>query len=499
MGNAQSQTENEISENAKFIDGDDDEVPHDIYQNVTATQMLEPQIYNRERLEEGLMKTPGSAKQSSRQDDDNDSNSSSEIEDIEGLSTSDEEDFERLENETLQTERDSMRKYPDEENSEGLFGRGSPNSDDGGDDEYEDWPLEFMQTYDRDVFFVRRHKTPSSMFVVAKRSTPLITFCRHIFTLQVDEERIIKNLSPKSFPEDATDAEIVRSVPGILARVVSDVLHEPPQFVVPLDDGSSVRVLGTDSDPIAERAENVDLPLAAAPVQIFDPIDADYEERIDAAKRMQSSSSSHNLLQVIDNKVNRNQLKQFITTGNRLPFDKTASPGFSEASPVHEGEEWFVVNRQYYYMWKAFERTCWGNGNFLIEINTRLSTLPDNTYMLGVDIEQPNVNKYSAQQEHRVLSRILETYKKTVHLEAVITQKHAMIRNLCDAACAKLDDESMRLVSAAVGIEATSSECEALRNVADACSLLRTVETLQKEMDELRKVRPFITQETNPF
>jgi len=500
MGNNLSLPENDII--TRNYD-DDEDTPTDIYRTVSSTRMIPPPVYNAAGLEEGIVPTPGSGTTKKQNDDDDnddedESTNSDDLNENDINSTSaadgdDEDYYDRLNEETLQTERDSMIKRADEDDDIGRLG--FDNSVSENEDEYEDWPLEFMQSYDRDTFFVRRHKTPSSMFVVAKRGTPLVIFCQHIYVLQLEEERTIRNLNPKSHPTTATDEEIVRSVPGILARVVSDVLHEPPQFVVPLDDGSSVRALGNDSDPIAERKEDIDIPLRVAPIQILDPVDADYEERIAAAKRMQSSNSSQNLLQKIDDKVNHNQLKNFVTTGNRLPFDTAASPGYTETSPVQEGEEWFIINKQYYFMWKAFERTCWGNGNFLIDVNTRLSSTPDNTYFFGVDMEQSTVNNYSAQQEHRVLEKILTMYKRTVHLEASISNKYAVIRNLCDAACAKLDEVSLRHVSVAVGAEATNDQSEALKNISDAASLLRSLETIQRELDELRKARSFLMQE----
>jgi len=86
-------------------------------------------------------------------------------------------------------------------------------------------------------------------------------------------------------------------------------------------------------------------------------------------------------------------------------------------------------------------------------------------------------------------------YKKTVHLEASISNKYAVIRNLCDAACAKLDEVSLRHVAVAVGAEATNNQSEALKNISDAASLLRSLETVQKELDEFRKARSFLMQE----
>lgn len=426
-------------------------------------------------------------------DDDDDEEHSDDLRDVddhdEEKATNSDDYFEKLQNETLEAERDSMRKRSDEEESdeEGNKQFVYPTSDTV--DEYECQPLEFTQSFEENVVFVRRHGVPSSTFVVARCDTPVVRFCKHIYLLQHREDELIKSYQQSPLPAQSTDEVIVQSVPGILACVSREVLHEIPKFSVPLDDGTEAVVIADDGDPIAEHPENVDVSQKVAPVVILDPCDADFAERKAALDKMQTTNTSTNLLRKIDNKVNYNQLKRFVTRGNRLPYDAKPSPGFSDVSPVLEGEEWFIINRQFYCMWKAFEQVCWGNGNFLMDVNLRLATMQSNAYFLPIGIDRSDGVSYTASQEHAVLEKLFLLYKNTIALESQITTKLAIVRNLCDAVTSKLDAATVKTINDIAGHTATEKQSDALKNLTDAAYLLSNLDAAHKEMDELRKQR----------
>lgn len=326
----------------------------------------------------------------------------------------------------------------------------------------EEMALEFAPSHERDIYLVRRYRYPRSMFVVAHDSTPLLAHLRHIGALEIECRRVVESMHPPALRANASEEEVAEYIPGILARVAKEVLQEPPQFIAPTDEGGKVRVFrDDDGDPVPARADGVSLPLAAAPLLVIDRADADYHERLAAARHMQSevTSGGENALRDIDNRLKNGHLQRFRVTGNRLQYGDEASPGWDGVSPVteHEDDVWWIVNLHYYLSWRAFEQSCEGNGNLLATINTRLSMIDEKTFFFPLALDNKNGSSdsgavtYSARQEHAVLMRMLEMYRKTLVSEAQIDTTHAHIRNLVETSIGVLTPDAMKAINNALG------------------------------------------------
>jgi len=365
------------------------------------------------------------------------------------------------------------------------------------DNNAEDMALEFSQSHEKDIYFVRRFRYPSSMFVVARGTTPLIAYLWHIAALEQVFRRQVDTFNQMSLPIDASQADMDVFVPGILARVATDVLQEPAQFIVPVDDGTRTRLFPTqDGDPATARRDGIELPLSTAPLLVIEPIDRDYNARMEAARRMQASPPSNgaNALRDIDNRLKAGHLRQFTVTGDRVPFGERPSPGWESASPVlDETDVWWVVNLHYYLAWRAFEQTCEGNGNFMSMLNVKLHTLPETSYFFPIKMDREKM--YNVRQEHEVLQRVLEEYRRTLKEEAEIDALHLQLRNLMEVTLGALDAETMRIILASLGGSNTwMKAADALSNLNTAFNTLQKVQTRLAELDAARSRRSYTVQ-----
>lgn len=363
------------------------------------------------------------------------------------------------------------------------------------DDEFDYEALEFFQTNEPNIYVVRRHKNPDSMFIVAEQSTPLVLYCRHMAVSENEFMRTIRHTNVATLPTNASDEQIRKHVPGILARVQREVLHEPVHFNVPLDDGSTARFRETSGDPLEKVNEFPVMSKKVAPIQILDPVDPHFETKLKAVERAVETGMEVNVFEKIDMQFKEDNLKQFTQVGTRLKFDEQPSDGFTETSPVEdENDTWLVVSMHYYYAWRAFEKTCEGNGNFLMALHTKLNTLSDSTYFFPRKIDGTERLIYTATQEHAVLNRALESYKLTLERESTIDNLYAQINNLAKAACAKLTDDNMRLMSAAIDKNTGEKNSDALKQISDAAALIRKLDSKLNELDSARSLRSFTVQ-----
>jgi len=398
-------------------------------------------------------------------------------------------------NEDMQArERASMRQNYGSEDAEeysqliGTFGVE--------DDEFEDTALEFMQTYERNIYFMRRYQYPKSLLVIAHESTPLALYCRHIAVLQNQLHESVMQMNPATLPPDADDATIQRHIPGILAQVVREVLHEPAQFVVGLDDGTSSRVIENEGDPSFSHPDGISLPLSSAPLMVLEPTDVNYKEKLELAQSLQLSPSSvrSQTLDSIDKRDQKDLLRRFSHTGRRMPHGRQASPGFTEQSPVQDANDvWLIITLPYYLMWQSYERTCEGNGNLLIKLNSTLGALDDNSYFFPVKMEKDEVT-YTARQEHEVLRCALESYMRTLRIESEIAMLHAQVKNFAEVACARLDDNFMKQLHKEVGKEASPKLSDLLQHLSETANVMKNLEERLKELDTRRGLRSFTVQ-----
>lgn len=360
------------------------------------------------------------------------------------------------------------------------------------DDEFEYTALEYFQTYEPKVYIVRRHKHPTSMFVVAQHETPLVRYCKHLALYESEVTRLISSSNPATLATDATDEQVKNHIPGILARIQREVLHEPVHFAVPMNDGTMSHYRENSGDPLQQSRDLPRLPSKVSPIQILDPADVNFEKKLLAVESAAALGSDHNVFEEIDKEFKADHLKQFTQVGTRLKFGERVSAGFSDTSPVEdENDVWLVVSIHYYYAWLAFEKTCEGNGNFLMSLNTRLSTLGESTYFFPQNIDGAEKTNYSAQQEHAVLYRALRAYKKTLNSEAEIEMLHAQIKNLAEAICSKLTDENMKLLNASINANVGARHSDAIKEISDAAALIKMLEQRLKELDNSRAMRSF--------
>jgi len=403
------------------------------------------------------------------------------------------ENYERLEDEqnsSLLNLRDDPTEFEDDYYARFSSGTSSFEA-------LEDAALEFSQSHEKDIYFVRRHRYRKSMFVVARESTALIAYLRHIARLELDCRRRVDIMNTATLPADATEEQVANYVPGILARVASEVLHEPPQFVARTENGSSVRVFPTDSgEPKLGRPDGIVLPLSAAPLFIADKHDVDYVERVEAARRMQAvsiSGNSENTLKAIDNRVVNGHLQQFRVVGDRVPFGEPPSPGWDGMSPVQDAENdiWWVVNMHYYMIWRAFEQSCEGNGNFLGTLNTQLQMRGPDTYFFPVKMQA--ATPYSSRQEHAVLSRVLSEYRQTLVAESEIDNITAQIRNLVEVCANTLDESTMRAARTSMSSTSQASR-QALKELESVYATLQSLNTKLATLDAARSRRSYVCQ-----
>jgi len=364
------------------------------------------------------------------------------------------------------------------------------------DEDFEELALEFLVSHDPNIYFVRRFVHPGRPFVIARRDTPLVVFCKHLAVLENEHMRRINAMNPVSLPAGASDKDIADYVPGILARVVADALQEQPQFMVPVD-GSFQRLLPVGA-PATGGGEGTNLSVNDAPLVVLDPFAPDYLERVEAVRKMQVFGTQ-NELAIVEGRVKQNQLSRFTPVGERLPFGAQPTPGYDGKSPVrNDADVWLVVNTQYFLMWKAFEQACEGNGNLLATLKTRMHSTENSVYLFA----QPaggaaaaTAANYTPAQERLVLERVLAAHERTLVAEQSIALLQERIRNLGEATASMIDASFVRQARTALGPGRSDDQlAEVLKTITDSAQLLERLRASLAELDQMRTVRSFFVQ-----
>ena len=428
------------------------------------------------------------------EDDDNDDDEDEHVSrDVVIDENSDEnaEDDEDDDGDSLTKERITSKNYADDEEDYQTFGARFGFSD----DPFEDRAMEFMQTYEQNIYLMRRYQCQETMLVIAHESSPLVMFCRHVATLEKQLHRFVTSMNAATLPPESDDKTIQNHVPGILAQVMREVLHEPAQFVVGLQDGSITRIVENDGDPTLSHPDGVNLPVRVAPLAVVEPTDVNYEEKLALAQRLQSSSPHGNAsFESIDAKHKTDHLRRFKQVGRRLPKNLQPSPGFTDFSPVQGIEDvWFVISLPYYVMWLAFERTCEGNGNMMMKLNSVLGSINESTYFFPIKMQNNEIS-YSAKQEHEVLRRAVEAYSTSLHFEAEIALLQSQAKNFAEVVCNRLDDRFIREITNAAGKEAKPELSSLVQQLSETAAVVKTLQERLKELDEKRGQRSFAMQ-----
>lgn len=277
---------------------------------------------------------------------------------------------------------------------------------------------------EEDVYLVRRMNS-SEFFVIAREDDPSVRFCRQLGVQEAYEMRELLRLEPPSY-EDVQK----HGIPGAAARFVAAVLYEDPEFIL-YDAAGEPHFMGEEREVTRHdnerRPEGIELPSTQVSMLALDPIDPAYERKVRAARGVMLDGNTPDTLRSIDNELHSLHMHRFGRSGDTGEFATPPTDGFSTVSPVEEEEEWFVLHKSYYLLFRSYERLCQRNGNMLYEIKTRLASTPSHSYVLGLPTNDDGL-EYQSKTERQVLLRLVGADLDNAKLENDIFNEYTRAR-----------------------------------------------------------------------
>ena len=339
-----------------------------------------------------------------------------------------------------------------------------------------DPPYEFSLLEDG-LYLLRVAGSHKKFVVLTRKDHPLVSFTKTLSYNKLVALRALFHHAPAEY-RDLEDG----CIPGVLTQLVTEKLYRAPKFLV-RDSQTSQDVI-VDSLPenaiVPARPEGIDLdsPSDNERVELFlmDPLDTDYHEKKETLIQVQSGQLSAENLNYYDAEREEDNLRPFSAMGYRGIYPNSESATFTGQSPIqNDGVRWYTISMHYYSMYRAFMAFHDQSQSALQTLLKRRSEVRELDYCFG-----PH-EKYTPQQEHAVIERIVEHTQHSATADTAVAVRVDELKKLASQLVDAVEDlKELKVQKSALSVLPLVRDSSA--TLSDVCG---TIGRMEKTLDLL--------------